>query len=53
MRRGRLVNWSEITINIGILLDLSAGLIFYKVDEHVAWRCARGAGATMPPKQFC
>ena len=52
MRRGRLVKWSEIAFNVGILLDLSVGLTFYKVDKHIAWRCVHGAGATIPPKQF-
>ena len=50
MHRGRLVNWSEVSINIGILLGLSSGLIFYQVDANVAWRYE--AGAIMPPLLF-
>ena len=52
MHRGRLVNWSEVAINIGILLGLSSGLIFYQVDANVAWRYMYGAGAIMPPILF-
>ena len=46
--RGRLVTWSEIAINVGIVLGFSTGLVFNNVDSGVAWRAMFGLGAILP-----
>jgi len=48
--RGRLVTWSEIAINIGIVFGFSTGLFFTNVDPDIAWRTMFGLGAILP---FC
>jgi MFS family permease len=46
--RGELVTWSEIALNIGILLGFSSGLIFGSVSDDMAWRCMFALGGLMP-----
>lgn len=46
--RGRLVNWSEFAINLGIVFGFASGLIFATVDEDVAWRWMFSMGAIFP-----
>mmetsp|Transcript_13596 Transcript_13596/g.16514 ORF Transcript_13596/g.16514 Transcript_13596/m.16514 type:complete len:553 (+) Transcript_13596:181-1839(+) len=46
--RGRLVTWSEIATNVGIVLGFSTGLIFINVEANVAWRLMFGIGMIMP-----
>jgi len=46
--RGRLVNWSEFAINLGIVFGFASGLMFASVDENVAWRCMFSMGAILP-----
>ncbi|GKY95357.1 protein O-mannosyltransferase 2 [Mayamaea pseudoterrestris] len=47
-RRGELVTWSEIGINIGIILGFSTGLTFASVPESRAWRYMFFLGTLMP-----
>ncbi len=46
--RGQLVTWSEIAINIGIVLGFASGLFTSKVEEDLAWRIMFAAGAILP-----
>lgn len=46
--RGQLVTWSEIAINVGILLGFISGLVFSGVDESIAWRLMFALGAILP-----
>jgi len=46
--RGRLVTWSEIAINVGIVFGFSTGLFFTNVDPDVAWRTMFGLGGILP-----
>lgn len=46
--RGRLVTWSEMAINVGIVLGFCSGLVFYNVDENLEWRLMFGMGAILP-----
>jgi len=46
--RGRLVTWSEIATNLGIVLGFSSALFFINVDSNVAWRLMFLLGAIMP-----
>mmetsp|Transcript_25347 Transcript_25347/g.37181 ORF Transcript_25347/g.37181 Transcript_25347/m.37181 type:complete len:595 (+) Transcript_25347:83-1867(+) len=46
--RGRLVTWSEIATNIGIVLGFTSGLAFLNVDENTAWRAMFAMGAILP-----
>jgi len=46
--RGRLVTWSEIAVNIGIVLGFSSGLFFFNIENDVAWRVMFALGLVMP-----
>jgi len=46
--RGRLVTWSEIAINVGILFGFSTGLVFHNLEADAAWRIMFGLGAFLP-----
>lgn len=45
---GRLVTWSEISLNIGVLLGFSSGLIFRSVPAEMSWRYMFGMGSVLP-----
>ena len=46
--RGALVSWSEIAINVGILLGFVAAFAFRDVAPGVAWRAMLALGAVLP-----
>jgi MFS family permease len=46
--RGRLVTWSEIATNVGIVFGFSTGLLFYNVQPDTAWRVMFGMGIILP-----
>jgi MFS family permease len=46
--RGRLVTWSEIATNVGILIGFASGLVFNKVQPDSAWRLMFAIGTIMP-----
>lgn len=46
--RGRLVTWSEIATNVGILFGFLSGAIFINLSENLAWRCMFAMGAILP-----
>lgn len=46
--RGQLVTWSEIAINIGIVLGFASGLCTSVVEEDIAWRIMFAAGVILP-----
>lgn len=46
--RGQLVTWSEIAVNIGILLGFISGLVFSSVDADIAWRLMFAMGVILP-----
>lgn len=47
-RRGELVTWSEIAINVGILLGFTSGLIFGGLSDDISWRLMFGMGVIQP-----
>lgn len=46
--RGRLVTWSEIATNVGIVLGFSSGLFFHNVEADTAWRLMFSMGLILP-----
>lgn len=48
LKRGELVTWSEIAMNVGIVLGYSSGLVFHAVPANMAWRYMFGLGAVLP-----
>mmetsp|Transcript_34130 Transcript_34130/g.50150 ORF Transcript_34130/g.50150 Transcript_34130/m.50150 type:complete len:630 (+) Transcript_34130:166-2055(+) len=46
--RGRLVTWSEVATNIGILLGFVSNLMFYGASDNAAWRGTFGLGMILP-----
>jgi len=46
--RGRLVTWSEIALNVGIVLGFASGAVFYDLPADTAWRYMFGMGAILP-----
>lgn len=46
--RGQLVTWSEMAINVGIVLGFLTGLVFYNVGEGLQWRLMFGMGCILP-----
>ena len=46
--RGRLVTWSEIALNVGIVFGFLSGLIFYGIDESRQWRLMFAMGCILP-----
>jgi MFS family permease len=46
--RGELVTWSEIALNVGIVLGFSSGLIFGNLEDSVSWRYMFAMGAILP-----
>ena len=50
--RGALVSWSEIAINVGILLGFVAAWCFADVSSDTAWRAMLALGAILPSVLF-
>ena len=50
--RGALVSWSEIAINVGILLGFVAAWCFADVGSDTAWRLMLALGAILPSILF-
>lgn len=48
VHRGQLVTWSEMAINVGIVLGFLSGIIFYDVDVTLKWRLMFGMGCILP-----
>ena len=46
--RGRLVTWSEIATNVGIVFGFASGLFFYNVEPDIAWRLMFSMGLILP-----
>ena len=46
--RGQLVTWSEMAINVGIVLGFLSGIIFFEVDDNLEWRLMFGMGCILP-----
>jgi MFS family permease len=46
--RGELVTWSEMALNVGIVLGFFSGIVFYNVDDNVAWRLMFAMGGILP-----
>lgn len=46
--RGRLVTWSEIATNVGIVFGFISGLIFGSFEPNTAWRYMFVLGAILP-----
>ncbi len=46
--RGRLVTWSEIGTNIGILVGWCAGYVLKDLDGDQSWRAMLGTGCVLP-----
>jgi MFS family permease len=46
--RGQLVTWSEMGINVGIVLGFISGIVFYEVDDNLEWRLMFGMGSILP-----
>ena len=44
-RRGELVTWSEIALNVGILLGFVSGFFFINVEDRLEWRLMFLSGA--------
>jgi len=47
-QRGQLVTWSEMAINVGIVLGFLSGIVFYEVDDNLEWRLMFGMGCILP-----
>ncbi len=48
VHRGELVTWSEIAINVGIVLGFLSGIIFYNVNNNLEWRLMFICGCILP-----
>ncbi|CAB9519821.1 Putative polyol transporter 2 [Seminavis robusta] len=46
--RGRLVTWSEIAINAGIVLGFSMGIFFADINTGAQWRIMLAMGMILP-----
>ena len=47
-RRGELVSWSEVAINVGLVLGFSSGIVLYPLDNAQEWRVMLALGAVLP-----
>jgi MFS family permease len=47
-RRGELVCWSEIAINVGIVMGFASGIFLYPLPNHQQWRIMLSLGAILP-----
>jgi MFS family permease len=46
--RGRLVTWSEIAINVGLVFGFFSGIMFYGVADDLQWRLMFAMGCILP-----
>ncbi|KAG7361010.1 D-xylose-proton symporter [Nitzschia inconspicua] len=46
--RGELVTWSEMAINVGIVLGFFSGIVFYNVNDNLEWRLMFAMGCILP-----
>ncbi|KAL3903184.1 MAG: hypothetical protein SGILL_010542, partial [Bacillariaceae sp.] len=46
--RGELVTWSEMAINVGIVLGFFSGIVFYGLDDNLQWRLMFAMGTILP-----
>lgn len=46
--RGRLVTWSEVATNVGILIGFMTGFMFGGLEREIAWRFMLGMGGVLP-----
>lgn len=46
--RGEFVSWSEIAINVGIVLGFLSGIVFYELDDNTQWRLMFAMGCILP-----
>jgi sugar porter (SP) family MFS transporter len=46
--RGELVTWSEMAINVGIVLGFFSGIVFYEVEDGLEWRLMLSCGCILP-----
>jgi MFS family permease len=42
------VTWSEIALNVGIVLGFFSGIVFYNLDDSLQWRLMFVMGCIMP-----
>jgi MFS family permease len=47
-RRGELVCWSEIALNVGIVLGFASGIVLYPLANTQEWRVMLALGAILP-----
>mmetsp|Transcript_101168 Transcript_101168/g.151539 ORF Transcript_101168/g.151539 Transcript_101168/m.151539 type:complete len:522 (-) Transcript_101168:198-1763(-) len=46
--RGEMVTWSEMALNLGIVLGFFSGIVFYGVEDSLTWRLMFISGAILP-----
>jgi len=46
--RGRLVTWSEIAINVGLVFGFFSGILFFNVEAGIQWRLMLALGCLLP-----
>jgi MFS family permease len=46
--RGKLVSWSEVALNVGIVFGFATGLVLYTLEDGLQWRIMLSCGAIMP-----
>jgi MFS family permease len=46
--RGRLVTWSEIAINVGLVFGFFSGILFYGIEDGIQWRLMFVLGCILP-----
>jgi MFS family permease len=51
--RGKLVSWSELATNIGLLTAFVVGALAASLPEHLSWRLMLGLGAVLPTVLLC
>jgi MFS family permease len=46
--RGEMVTWSELALNVGIVLGFFSGIVFYAVEDNLKWRLMFISGTFLP-----
>ncbi len=46
--RGELVTWSEMALNVGIVLGFLSGIVFFELDDNLEWRLMFLMGTILP-----